>query len=203
MQPFRLWLLWFIAVLVGQTANVVFNFPGLNLLGTHPVGLFILALLGAFGGALAGLAQWAALRKEIQHARGWILATALGGAITSVIGGLVFSRSLYGLYYWPFVSMPISGFLISLGQWFVLRQQVARAGWWILIQTFSAMAVAMLAVSLYFPIDPQRETSDLLIQFFIGLGVYGALTGVGLVFVLAQPKPAPPDSATEPVAQTP
>lgn len=216
-SPLRLWCLWFIAVLGGQTAATVVSQPGL---GLTPLALgaffklpyaswFVFLLCGAAAGALVGWAQWAVLRQEIQHARWWILITTLGSAISTALN----APSHLGPYWyatllvWVYIGMPVYGLLVGLGQWWVLRQQVARAGWWIPVQLFSSVASGFAGLYIGFRVatalDVQTPWLALFIISFIAASVYGALSGTGLVFVLAQPKSALPSSAGNPVPEAP
>lgn len=215
-SPFSLWLRWFIAVFVSQTAA---NFINPSMLSMTMPDLMaalnlpdyvVWAACSAFGGALLGVAQWVVLRKELQHAGGWILTTTLGNTLTVVISQLAAPPAFWhvvGLYaFWLLISVPLHGLLLGLGQWWVLRGQVARAGWWIPIQVFSLVASTLAGLYTNISVAPITTLPPPVLLFIFGLttaSFYGALTGAGLVFVLAKPKPALPSSATNLVSSAP
>ena len=87
--------------------------------------------------------QWLILRRYIRGAAWWVLATiagwTLGFQATAAIGFSVVS--VFGLDLTPETSgVPTTilswfptGAIVGLMQWLVLRQRVARSGWWILV----------------------------------------------------------------------
>ncbi len=74
-------------------------------------------------GAAAGLTQWVVLRGHLSRAGWWILATIAGWILGLPVGGRVAS--------WANLEIMTAGLAmtsIGLLQWFVLRQEVLRAG---------------------------------------------------------------------------
>ena len=95
--------------------------------------------------------KWLALRGEIRQAGWWILATTLGwaaggviaGALSGLIGGAVTTvgtdQGVAGFLLAASVGILAIGFLPSVAQWLILRRQVRRASWWILISGASCL----------------------------------------------------------------
>ena len=158
-----LWLRWLVANVVGFTLGGAIG-GGISGTGEQPYsemvtsateGARILAInagvaLGVFG-ALVGAAQWLALRGEIRQAGWWILATTLcwaaggviAGALSGLIGGAVTTvgtdQGVAGFLLAASVGILAIGFLPSVAQWLILRRQVRRASWWILISGASCL----------------------------------------------------------------
>ena len=114
-------------------------------------------LSGLIAGALVGLFQWLVLRRRLAGLGMWIPATAVGFGIVYLLKAAYFLLRLSEtsgfqeplqqpfLPYF-FIATPILGALsIALSQWLVLRREVPRSGWWVLI-----MPVATI-LALYFP----------------------------------------------------
>ena len=76
----------------------------------------------------------------------------------------------------------VGGAIAGLMQWFVLRQQVSRAGWWVLASTVSWAVLGLVAEGMI------RR----FLTFGVGLagGVVGlGVTGLALVWLLRRPIP--------------
>jgi len=125
------WFQWVLANTVGLVVGLMVGFIGLLVHG---------ALFGAVVGTAAGIMQWLVLREHISRAGSWAAACTVGGAV----GGLVFeafakadlaevtiARAFGGVVFGALVG----GFVAGAMQWLVLRQQVYRAGWWVLAST--------------------------------------------------------------------
>ena len=106
----------------------------------------------------------------------WLLTTASGGAIIGTVIVLTGSNEIF----WYAV---LTGFVIGVTQWLVLRRYIQSAGWWIPASGF-AWVVSLLAMSSVIEItDPIAEfISSVLglwrifgINVVIGIGI-----GVGL-----------------------
>jgi hypothetical protein len=176
-------------------------------------GFFVLwVLMNAFGGALsliaadafwnvgidvfwvtfwtlAGLAQWIAVRKYVQKAGWWILASVIGGIMAQatiyVIGSIANDMGLFNvpvLVY--FVMMGIS---VGLAQWLALRKHVRKAGWWIL-----TIAIGVSAVFEGIPAMIEALGIGYSALFFALYGallgaVSGIITGPVLLWLLRHP----------------
>lgn len=79
------------------------------------------------------------------------------------------------------------GLIGGIPQWLILRQKVARAGWWVL-----AVILGLLAGEMGFPIaialsaaTGNDNLSTLIVAPLFAAG-YGAVTGAALVWLLSQ-----------------
>jgi hypothetical protein len=142
-------------------------------------------LLGwAVNGACVGAAQWIMLRRELNAARWWTLASAAGwlaGILMFVPGG-TFLYSLLTLWTLTlgrsvphFFSGPDNGAAVGLSigivQWLLLRRELTGAGWWVL-------ATALAWTLFYIPGGGPAAWRDAIV-----LGILsGLLTGIVLVW---------------------
>ena len=161
------WLLWVLAGTVGWAVG-----GGETAFGEYPsvpnviVGGYVRL---AAGGILVGALQWLLLRRQIARAGRWVLANI--GAVL-IVGAIVFGVGAVNADVGWVVGAGLSGTLVGVLQWLVLRGQVARAGWWVVASTLGWIA-------------------GMPVGGFLGwaaLGaMYGAITGVGIVWLLRQP----------------
>jgi hypothetical protein len=163
------WLLWVIAsaagLVLGSVLESVFtiDLSAHMLLGGGTTG--VLGGLAVPGGLVVGTCQWLVLRRELDRAGWWILASTpmlIMGQLSSFQAGLA-----------------VRGIGVGLAQWFVLRLQVPRAGWWILVCVLGwtiGMAVGNAVA---------WEAGWFLANALAG-AVAGAITGAGLVWLLRQ-----------------
>ena len=105
---------------------------------------------GVTGGGFVGLCQWIILRRRVSRINGWIGLTVAGWVIgwTITLWGTGFTEQLFSALPIGWATGPIepgapnlilstaalvvAGAVAGLGQWLLLRQNVKRAGWWIL-----------------------------------------------------------------------
>lgn len=100
---------------------------------------------GGMAGALAGLYQWALLRKRLSGLGGWIPVTvACWAAGNAIAYGLTKAQDSETLTEWLiFLLATIAGgAILGAGQWLLLRRNLKRALWWI---PASALAWALAA----------------------------------------------------------
>jgi hypothetical protein len=149
-------------------------------------------------GALVGGAQARVLRGSLQDlsAADWIKATMLGagvawllGMVPSTVAALVASSpssrtvpppepSALGQYGLALLLGAVTGPLLGLGQWLVLRRHVARAGRWIVA---NAVAWALGMVVIFLGMDQlpwQRGGLVVVAGVYLVCGAAGALVGV-------------------------
>jgi RsiW-degrading membrane proteinase PrsW (M82 family) len=140
----------------------------------------------AFGLALGG-GQWLLLRQQLDRADRWAPASILGWLavfliVHTLIEPLAASNDAVRSPPAALVGGAIVGALLGLPQWFVLRDQLAKAGWWVAIQALALGVGISLAVVL----------ADLVIvpEGFMGLMVslivHQALAGMGMVWLLRE-----------------
>jgi hypothetical protein len=124
-------------------------------------------------GLVVGLAQWVALRKQIECSEWWVLASGIGWAA---------GRGLVVAVFPPQSTILIGGTLgaaLGLAQWLILRRHVVQAWWWIVVSALS------WAVGL----------TGFLGASLVGT-VAGAVTGLALEPMLRYSTP-PPDEQKE------
>jgi hypothetical protein len=84
-------------------------------------------------GLLAGSVQYLLLRRHLPRMGGWIAATTLGLVLGFVAGRLLL-HPLYAILGSPWLGIlatVLTGTSMGLAQWWVLRQRVRHAAWWI------------------------------------------------------------------------
>lgn len=125
-----LWLIWIFAnsigVLLTYFISIVIVSQGFTVLD---VGAEVFALLPATGlllGVTLGIMQWSVLRTRLKWVIWWIPANIAGWTIGIVISSSLGSSSLVAGLGWTVI-----GLTIGLAQWFILRNQVPDAVWWI------------------------------------------------------------------------
>jgi len=70
------------------------------------------------------------------------------------------------------------GAVVGIAQWFVLRRQVSRAGWWVL----ASIVGFVVASTVQFAVAVSLVAASVVVG-----AVYGAITGGVLVWLLRQP----------------
>jgi hypothetical protein len=160
------WLWWVLASTVGWAAAGPVAALGLyrDIVVAGYVGV-------AVGGIVAGVLQWLVLRRRVARAGGWVLASIVASA---VVGVVVFGVGVVNADVGWIGGAGLFGTAVGVLQWLILRQQVARAGWWVLASTVGWVAGGPAGAFLGWP----------------ALGVvYGAITGIALVWLLRQRPP--------------
>jgi hypothetical protein len=150
----------------------------------------------ALFGAVGGFMQWLVLRRQIAAAGWWVLASALGFAIAPIVAitGLMAVSQIMSLDGNPLVAPILLGVLFGVVSgilpWFVLRRQLARAGWWVPAHLLGSLLGGAMGIVAFHAV--------ILIGFYqfdwaaagaiFGAGL-GAVTGITLVWLLRQPIP--------------
>ena len=143
-MDWALWFYWIMATTLGWLFGGMF-FNGIPLIIS--------------GVAVAGL-QWVVLYKRIQKAWRWAILSSIGWMIGYILLAIFFPAFMMLLV------GPVMGGILGLVQWFLLKQEVEWAGWWIVI--------SMLAWTTGLTLMPGFLTSGAL---------PGALTGLALVIL--------------------
>ncbi|MEO8397407.1 MAG: hypothetical protein ABI700_30705, partial [Chloroflexota bacterium] len=86
-------------------------------------------LSGLITGAVIGLAQWIVLNRVLALDLRWVIVTAVGMALGLSISVAIFGTETAGNAL--IFRAVITGLVIGLAQWFVLRDLVPMIGWWI------------------------------------------------------------------------
>jgi len=135
-------------------------------------------VLFAIGGAAAGLtlgtAQWLMLQEHFSRSSRWILGTAAGFSVGSAIGTLISEP----------VALALTGAMVALAQWVVLRRwQVPKANWWV-VASLAGAAVSSAALEIG---SGTGTVSDaLLLAALVMLFGYGAITAAAMVWLLGK-----------------
>lgn len=179
--------------------------------GVVPSALASIVASTLIEGTAVGVAQWRVLRTPLPRLRlrAWWAGTAAGAFVAWTLGML--PSTLIGLsqqaetasaaamtepsqaltLLLAAVLGAVAGPLLGIGQWWVLRKHVARAGWWIPAQSL-AWAVGMpIIFQLIDWIAPGAFTlTDALLaagMLFLAGAAVGALHGLVLVRLLRHP----------------
>lgn len=141
-----------------------------------------IALFGAMFGVIVGGAQEYVLRRQKARIAGWwVFTTALSCALIWVIP-------------WPGVSLiekALSGLLVGIFQWRVLRRKYRESYWWIAASSISwalGEAVSRWVVQNYVP-SVFSGYKMIMGMVIYGL-VYGIISGLILLFLSQQAMPA-------------
>ncbi len=153
---------------VGGTVGVALGRPGDIIVAGY--------VAVVLGGILAGVLQWLVLRPLVAGAHWWVLASIVAVALVGVV---VFGVGLVNVDVGWVVGVALFGTVVGVLQWLVLRDQVARAGWWVLASTVG-WVVAGPATALV-GVDAAMGLS-----WGVLGAVYGSVTGPMLVWLLRQ-----------------
>jgi hypothetical protein len=191
---FVLWLKWVLA----STASLVTvsAFGGFlassyivkNGLGPSQIGgVFIVN--GIVVGAVVGLIQSLVLRTYIARAIWWIPASALGGIAANQAAGMISNdpnadtASAAFLLYLITLSV-ISGIVVGLPQWLVLRPFIAKAIWWIPARALGyACSISISAIMGVGRIE-SRESVKIVVSSLLSISIAAAITGTALVWLI-------------------
>lgn len=197
------WLRWMLGtsggLVVGIIAWLLMNLVASQLAPREPgagspspvIQVLIVASWSALGLGF-GLGQWWVLRRELDRAGWWVLATAAGYPLGSLLPQAVLSvnnPSLAGLALPDSFGQALGGLVMlcsfgaALGvmQSLVLRGQVKRAILWIPM-SIGGWLLAFAATALAFLSGIYVEPLDMLAAFFVPT----ASTGVGMAWLLQQ-----------------
>lgn len=116
-------------------------------------------------GVAVGVLQWVVLRPLIREDSWWIPASAAGWAGSAALVSLVLRPEN------PLIGPSIIGLGIGVAQWLVLRWQIQRAWWWIVLSTLG-WAVGLMGV----------------FGAPLAGAAAGAVTGVGLERLVQHPR---------------
>jgi len=133
-------------------------------------------------GLVLGAAQWLVLRQTIPLSGWWIVATSIGLAI-----GLALSVAWTGtsIELRPLIVRAVlTGGMIGVAQWLLLRRHVAMAGLWIVVVAIGwALGWAVTRAA---GVDLSK---DWLVFGASGALAFAALTGLALLYLLRHPLP--------------
>jgi hypothetical protein len=175
--------------------GLIFVRAGVQALPGNAGLLFTLATIGALVGAAIGFGQWLALRSRIVGAGQWVVASTVGWAIFGLLlivqllvvyaprpPGQTASLDVLIIPIWTGI---ITGALVGVLQWLVLRRQVPGAALWILASALSwGLGWTTLIAAAYFG-EPLGIRGNLSITAVSGI-VAGALQATFMMWLLRQ-----------------
>lgn len=204
------WLWWVLASAGGgavgfAAADAVLDFVSAAL--QRAIDIDEVVIFGLIGAGL-GMMQWLVLRNLFSQAGWWIVASTVGGAIVGMGAASLSSEIELSLI----IAYGLSGAILGILQWIVLRRQTSRAWLWILASPLGwAIAVPIvrfldlacssashascswaIAVSIVRFLDRMgqdvaprmSETVGLILAFGLMGAVVGFVTGGVLVWML-------------------
>jgi hypothetical protein len=182
-----LWVQWLTATAIGWAAGeAVASFVSEDtiLLGT---------VHSAVIGLVLGIAQWLILRRHIEMAAQWVVATVIGSAVGGAIG-LAASFAAGASVIQPWALLPF-GVALGACQWFVLRTRFAGSGWWTLAYTVGLPVSFVIGLVASFSLGFEWENVDVMFRvvslaFFgaVAGAVFGMLSGGVLVWFFRHPR---------------
>jgi hypothetical protein len=188
-----LWLQWLVATAIGWAAGeAVASFVPEDtiLLGTIHTALI---------GLVLGTMQWLILRRHIEMAARWILATLIGSAVGGAVG-LAASFAAGATVIQPWALLPF-GLALGVCQWLVLRARFPWSGWWTLAYALGLPLSFVVGLVVSFSIGFEWENVDAIFRvvslaFFgaVAGALFGMLSGGLLVWFLRHPRLDPEPS---------
>lgn len=210
----KLWLQWIVANALGELLGLG-TVGVMGLLITSKLGesvsrestiffALLMIILGAFEGAVIGLAQWLVLRRIVNRlsSRSWVLASLMGAVSAWILGML--PSTIISLSSQEKSSSPdfneaqimllavvmgmVLGIILALPQWMVLRKYTWRAGWW-----FGANSIAWaFGMPLVFLVAGTVTEGAAIFQIIVTMlltiaaagGIVGAIHGIVLMWVV-------------------
>lgn len=173
-----LWLLWALACTFafgvgGGLSAALSPFRDLILTG-------YLAL--AVSLVLAGALQWLLLRRQLDEAGAWALASITAVAL---IGVVVFGVGMMNRDAGWVLGVVVGWIMLGVFQWLVLRQEVAGAGWWIVATTLGLLsAIPVVGFVTWATGPPVDSTVGGLLRWHAFGAAYGSVTGTALLWLL-------------------
>jgi len=182
-----LWVQWLTATAIGwAVGEAVGSFVSEDtiLLGT---------IHSAVIGVVLGTTQWLVLRRHIEMAALWVVATVIGSAIGGAIGlGASFAAGATVIQPWALLPFGVA---LGACQWCVLRTRFAGSGWWTLAYALGLPVSFVIGLVASFAIGFEWENVDVWFRvvslaFFGGVAgaVFGMLSGGVLVWFLHHPR---------------
>lgn len=144
------------------------GFPIGGLIAITLIGRMDTSIDGLLGGIIAGViiggAQWIALKQFFSIDGRWVVATSAGLGLGIGLSALLWGTdtTLQAIL----TRAPLTGFLLGVAQWFILRQNVAHAYVW--IPTLTLIYPAAWYIT-------SRVIGDSINEAFFVFGASGAL----------------------------
>ncbi len=176
-----LWFSWVVASALGWSLG-----GSLGVAAASQPNIIISGYVGiAAGGILAGVLQWLVLRRFLARAGSWVTAT-IGGV--AIVGIVVFGLGAVDADLGWVTGVGLFGTIVGILHWRILRHLCGRSIWWVAASTVGWImggiggGIAGLVLA-------WEGGSTLWGWAMLGV-VYGAFTGVTLVWLLRHPLPS-------------
>jgi hypothetical protein len=118
----------------------------------------------------------------------WVFACTLGPVLGSIVGFIIGSiisediigSSVLGEIFAYFMLGAVLGYVVGLMQWFVLRQQISRAGWWALASAAGLAVVisAGIVVAALTNYSVGLDNFSVLLRWVVVMALGGAVIGM-------------------------
>lgn len=187
------WTVWLGWIVVTTTAGAI-----VGALEGGPLQFAATVLLTA---PAIATAQWLILRHYLQQASGWILATGagwilgmliqiqFGGSLSAITNTLWSAGGLWEVFWLNGVKQAVSGGVLGIAQWLILRRHLQQTGWWIIASTIagslsgfvSATVCAAVCQTLVFLAGGAVATA---VTYGAGWAANSAVTGGVLLWLL-------------------
>jgi len=194
------WVRWVIASAIGLLIGFAVFFPlVVGFAAEQSVGVMIpiAAAGGAILGSSVGVAQRLVLQRSDFPPRKWVLFSAVGGAVGGIVaitlGNIVGAAA--GFQTALVIGGAVLGVSLGIGQWFILRQRISQAGWWVLA-SMVGMTIGLglgrfLGEALYEAVlgSLGKGLAQILATVTFAtllFGGFGAITGIALLWLLRQ-----------------
>jgi hypothetical protein len=111
---------------------------------------------------------------------GWALGFFVGFALGTIISEDLIPNSVFGEILAYFMLGTVLGSVVGLMQWFVLRRQISRAGWWILASAAGLAVVIGAGITLAALMEYSVELGSFasLLRWVLVMALGGAVTGI-------------------------
>lgn len=156
-----------------------------------------IALVGAMVGTMTipvGILQWIVLRREIDHAGRWVLASTIGWIIGLALGwsaSMVLNQSSSDAVHsaaMGAITGAIGGSASGTMQWIIMWQEDTGSAWWLLASIVGWGAAFAAAWSAAWLISGFLVVIATYAVMGIVVGTLGgAITGIALVWLLRRP----------------
>ena len=149
--------------------------------------VFAAMVFGAIYGILIGAVQSLALHGRFRQATQWAIATGLG---ESLAVGLNNFGAMTAMTAFPiFVPGVVIGIFVGIAQWVILRRKFSNSEWWILA---SAISFGVIIVASFWL---GSHPTEAIARCLNGI-IFGAITGLVLVYLYNHPKQPVPSAAS-------
>ena len=180
------WLVWVLASIMGFVMGSLLGMSvAYGLFDREAFDATIGVTSGIVLGATAGYLQWVVLREKVARVGWWVLASALGFAITLGTLGAIGINENYVMAGILFAA--VFGIAGGVLQWLVLRRAgIARAGLWVPASIFGSLVAAIsFPISSAIGAAGNYGLSAMVFGLLLGAGL-GAIPGAVLVWLLRQ-----------------